>query len=84
MDEAELHRLYVRHELATAGLVMSDWRRIASEVAAIEREACAKLCEDYAKLCEDYALLSMVDGDPEADHEGAAQHCADLIRLSAS
>lgn len=38
MNDAELRRLYVRHELATTGLVMSDWRRIASEVAAIERE----------------------------------------------
>lgn len=40
---------------------------------AAERERCAIICEDYA-------IEAMFDGDPEADHEGAAQHCADLIR----
>lgn len=40
--------------------------------ARAEREACKQLCQDYANE-------AFNDGDPEADHEGAALHLADQI-----
>lgn len=63
----KLERVWTERDMHTFAA-----QRVAVAVAA-ERERCAKLCEDYA-------MQAMFDGDPEADHEGAAQLLADKIR----
>mgnify|MGYP001304222661 CR=1 FL=1 len=55
------------------GYTAATVRRLIAEAMGREREACAVLCDAYA-------TQAMFDGDPGADHEGAAQHLADAIR----
>lgn len=50
--------------------INEELERFAALVAAAEREACAKVCEDFAGGTSAY----------EAHHRFAAYKCADLIR----
>lgn len=60
-------------------------RRLAEEIRAEEREACAKLCDAVAKKCDEEganAFARGFDGDAEwAEAESAgAQRCARAVR----
>jgi hypothetical protein len=61
------------------GIIRGELERFAALVAASEREACAKLCDEAAKDWERY------DWDDDADEkyghkESACEECAETIR----
>ncbi len=86
-DEADL---WADQELQCIGEYHPDWHevrdvRFAALVAAAEREACAKVCDDQANRCEKAAQSAIEDG--EHDEVSAIRStawkisvCADAIR----
>lgn len=69
MTKEEIIRM-AREAGMTTAVVLPDLERFAALVAAAEREACAKVCEDFADGTSAY----------EVHHRFAAYKCADLIR----
>jgi hypothetical protein len=82
MDDSQIHRLMTQS--GCGGTLTPAVRRFAQACAAlgaeVERERCAKLCEEVE--AQAWALWKTTADPMEQGRNIGAQHCADAIRVT--